>query len=137
MHPDQRLRKSVKGFYAYVGSVLLAMVSPPIADWLVHQPPAATRTLGVIVGVGGWVPLMVIVAHVIRASDEFTQRIHYLSLSISFGVGFVVIASLDWLVRAGFIEPIPYMVLWLAMAVVWVITLFTVKHRLERVPSGS
>src|SRR5262245_247910 len=105
MHPDQRLRKAVKGFYLYLGSVILAMVSPPIADSLVHRSSIAARAIGVIVGVGGWVPLMVMVAQVIRVSDEFTQRIHYLALSISFAFGFVLIATLDWLVRAGFIEP--------------------------------
>src|SRR5438132_11967881 len=100
MHPDQRLRKAVKGFYAYLGSVVLAMVSPPIASSLVHQHSIGPRVLGVVLGVGGWVPLMVLVAYIIRASDEFTQRIHYLALSIAFGFGFVLIAALDWLVRA-------------------------------------
>ena len=57
MHPDQRLRKAVKGFYAYIGSVLAAVVGPAIGMRLVHQPSLASRAAGVAVGVGGWIPL--------------------------------------------------------------------------------
>ena len=132
MHPDQRLRKAVKGFYAYIGSVLAAGAGPIIGMRLVHNDSAALRAVGVAVGFGGWLPLLLLTATLIRATDEFGQRIHYLAMSLAFAGALLLISLLDWLVRAEFIEPVPYMVLWLALAVLWVISLVVAKGRVER-----
>jgi hypothetical protein len=132
MRPDQRLRKAVKGFYAYIGSVLAAVAGPLIGTQLIHQQSPALRAAGVAAGVGGWVPLLLLTAALIRASDEFSQRIHYLALSLAFASGLVLITLADWLVRADFIEPVPYTVVSLALVALWAISLFVAKRRIER-----
>ena len=132
MHPDQRLRKAVKGFYAYIGSVLAAAAGPLIGTQLIHQQSLALRAAGVAIGVGGWVPLILFTAALIRASDEFSQRIHYVALALAFASGLLLISLLEWLVRADFIEPVPYMALSLALIALWAISLFVAKRRIER-----
>jgi hypothetical protein len=132
MHPDQRLRKAVKGFYAYIGSLIAAAAGPIIGERLIHHASLGWRTVGVFVGFGGWVPLILLTAALIRASDEFSQRIHYLALSLAFGSGLILISIVDWLVRAQFIEPLPYMVLDLALVALWAISLFIANRRVER-----
>jgi hypothetical protein len=131
MHPDQRLRKSVQGFYAYIASVLAAGAAPIFAMRLIHHGSPAIRAAGVAVGVCGWIPLLLFTIALIRASDEFVQRIHYLAASLAFAGGLLLIEIVDWLVRAEFIEPVPYTMLWLAMVALWAISLFVVKRRVE------
>jgi hypothetical protein len=132
MHPNQVLRKAVKGFYAYIGSVLAAVAGPLLGTQLIHQQSTALRAAGVAAGVGGWVPLLLLTAALIRASDEFSQRIHYLALSLAFASGLILITLADWLVRADFIEPVPYTVVSLALVALWAISLFIAKRRIER-----
>jgi hypothetical protein len=130
MHPDQRLRKAVKGFYAYIGSVITAGAGPIFGMRLVEHQSPLWRAAGVLVGVGGWIPLLVLTVALIRASDEFAQRIHYLAASLALAGGLLLIAILDWLVRAKFIEPVPYMTLWLSIVALWGISLFVVSRRI-------
>jgi hypothetical protein len=132
MHPDQRLRKAVKWFYSYIGSVLAACAGPIIAMQLVHRDSIVLRAAGVAVGLGAWIPLVLLTLALIRASDEFAQRIHLLAASLAFVGGLFLIALVDWLVRAGFVEPVPYTALWLALAAFWAISLFVAKRRVER-----
>jgi hypothetical protein len=134
MHPGQPLRRAVKGFYAYVGSVVAAIVGPTVGMSLVHHASPGARVVGVALGVGGWVPLMLFTAALIRASDEFSQRIHLLALSLAFAGGLLLIDVLDWLVRAKFMEPVPYMALWLSLTALWVVALVIAKRRVERGP---
>jgi K+ transporter len=137
MHPDQRLRKAVKWFYAYIGSVLAAGAGPIIAMQLVHRDSTVLRAAGVAVGVGAWIPLVLLTLALIRASDELAQRIHLLAASLAFVGGLFLIALVDWLVRAGFVEPVPYTALWLALAAFWAISLFVAKRRVERGSSSK
>src|SRR5438270_5384200 len=109
MHPDPRLRRAVVGFYAYIGAVIMAGVGPAVGTWLVHHDAPPWRAAGVVVGIATWLPLMFFTAWRIRGSDEFLQRIHLLALSLAFAAGLLLVSTLDWLVRAGFIEPVPYM----------------------------
>jgi hypothetical protein len=134
MRPGQHLRKAVKGFYAYIGSVIAAAAGPMIGMSLVHQTSTGARTAGVAIGIGGWIPLMLFTAALIRASDEFSQRIHLLALSLAFAAALVLVDVVDWLVRARFIEPVPYMLLWFGLILLWVIALIVAKRRVERGP---
>ena len=82
--------------------------------------------------------MMLFTAAMIRASDEFSQRIHYLAMSLAFAGALVLISVIDWLVRAHFIEPVPFMAMWLSLAVLWIIALVIAKRRVERGPvSGA
>ena len=137
MHPDQRLRKAVKGFYAYVGSVLAAGAGPIVGMRLVHHDSAALRAVGVAVGFGGWIPLLMFTVAMIRASDEFTQRIHYIAASLAFAGGLLLVDALDWLVRAAFIESVSYMATWFGLIVLWILSLVVAKRRVERGPAAS
>ena len=132
MEPNARFRANVRAFYAYLGSLGVAGVAPIVAGKLVESPSVAARVAGVVIGVGGWLPLMSFTAWAIRRGDEFSRRMHLVAIAWAFAIGLIMIALTDVLVRAHFIEPPPYMILWLAMAIVWVVCLFATKRSYER-----
>jgi hypothetical protein len=132
MHPDERLRRAVKGFYAWLGSLVLAGIGPLVAINLVESGSTAWRVVGVVVGVVAWVPIGLVVAFIIRDGDEFHRRIHLVTLSISFGGALVLISLFDWLVRAEFVSRPQLSVMWLLIAILWVVVLFAVKRFYER-----
>lgn len=132
MHPDDRLKLAVKSFYAYIGAVAFAAVGPIGAASIVDNSDASWRIAGVILGVAAWIPLIVLIAWIIRAGDEFIRRIHLVTLSISFAIGLIIISLIDWLQRADFVRDVPLAVVWVTIAGVWVVTLFSVKHYYER-----
>ena len=129
---NARFRKQIKGFYAYVGAVLFAAIGPIAARSLMDAGTLPTRVVGVVFGTIAWIPLIVIVGIVIHQGDEFIRRIHLVAIAYAFALSLVLIALLDWLARASFIETPELMVVWLVIAVLWVICLFMSKWYFER-----
>jgi hypothetical protein len=130
--PNPQFRRAVKGFYAWLGSLVFAGVAPLLAVRLVDTETTAGRIAGVALGALSWIPMAAVVTVIIRAGDEFQRRIHLVALALSFASALLLLTLLDWLVRADFMRPPRLQVLWLALAVIWVIWLFVVKFRFER-----
>ena len=130
--PNERFRRAVRGFYAWIGSLIFAGVAPLLAIQLIKTGSLAGRVAGVTLGAVSWIPMAAVVAAIIRAGDEFERRIHLVALALSFGSALLLLTALDWLVRADFVRPPPLMAIWLAFTVLWVLWLFVVKRRFER-----
>jgi hypothetical protein len=130
--PNAQFRQAVRGFYAWLASLVFAGVTPLFAIWLINTGTLAGRIVAVVLGSVSWIPMAFVVAWIIRAGDEFQRRIHLVALALAFGSALLLLAMMDWLVRAEFIWRPPLQALWLAFAVIWVIWLFIVKHRFER-----
>jgi hypothetical protein len=132
--PNERFRKIVRGFYAWLGSLLFAGAGPIVAIKLVDTETLAGRIAGVTLGTVSWIPMAVVVAAIIRAGDEFERRIHLVALALSFGSALLLLTLLDWLVRARFMRAPPLIAVWLAIAVLWLIWLVVVKRHFAREP---
>jgi hypothetical protein len=130
--PNERFRKVVRGFYAWLGSLVVAGAGPIVAVKLIDTGTLAGRIAGVTLGAISWIPMAVVVAAIIRAGDEFERRIHLVALALSFGSALLLLTLLDWLVRARFMHAPPLIAVWLALAVLWLIWLVVVKRRFER-----
>jgi len=89
------------------------------------------RITPLIVGVGGFLPVILVYAKSIRMQDEFNQRIHYIALSIAFAVTAAVSYASDLLSWAGFIPQLPSTGLWALMVVIWFVSM-TVTPRFYR-----
>ncbi len=83
----------------------------------------AMRLALVVVGVGGFLPVIFLYAKSIRMQDEFNQRIHYIALSIAFAFIAALSYVSDLLSQAGFTPQIPSTGLWALMVFVWFITM--------------
>ena len=130
---DQRFRRAVRGFYAWLGSLVFAALAPLAAGMLIDTGTPFTRIAGVALGSIGWLPTAWVIVSIIRLGDEFHRRLHLVSLSIAFGASMVALTALDWAVRAEFIRRPPLSLLWVTFAILWLISLFVCKHQFERV----
>jgi hypothetical protein len=88
-----------------------------------HPGSLAMRLALIVVGVGGFLPVIFLYAKSIRMQDEFNQRIHYIALSIAFAFIAALSYLSDLLTQAGFIPQIPSTGLWALMVFVWFITM--------------
>ena len=88
-----------------------------------HPGSFAMRLALVVVGVGGFLPVIFLYAKSIRVQDEFNQRIHYIALSIAFAFIAALSYVSDLLSQAGFTPQIPSTGLWALMVFVWFITM--------------
>jgi hypothetical protein len=107
------------------GAVALWCVTEAIAFGALrhHQHSTAVRVGLVVLGVAGFIPWQLTVAKTIRLQDEFTRRIHLVSLAIAFGVTNLLVFSANLLQYAGFINEVPLMVIWFGMWMVWWVAL--------------
>ena len=93
------------------------------SESLGHPGSFAMRVALVVVGVGGFVPVIFLYAKSIRMQDEFNQRIHYIALSIAFAVIAALSYVSDLLSQAGFIPQIPSTGLWGLMFAIWFVSM--------------
>jgi len=131
---NKQFRRNVRGFYAWLGSLVAAMVLPLVGVRLIDADSASARAAGVVIASLGWVPMTLVIIAIVRAGDEFQRRLHLVALGFSFGVAMLMISTLGWLVRAGFVDYPNLNLLWAAIAAVWVVSLFLVKRYYERNP---
>jgi len=130
---NQRFRRAVRGFYAWLGSLNFATLAPIGASLCIETGTLPGRILGVVLGSVGWLPLVWVIVAIIRAGDEFQRRLYLVSLSVAFGASLVTLTMLDWATRAEFIRRPPLSLLWALFAIVWVVCLLIFKQRFERV----
>jgi len=88
-----------------------------------HFDSPVMRAVLVVIGVGGFLPILFVYAKSIRMQDEFNQRIHYIALSIAFAVVAALSYTSDLLHQAGFIPVIPSTGLWALMLPIWFISM--------------
>ena len=100
-------------------------------QWFGHPGSLAMRTALVVIGVGGFLPVMFVYVKSIRRQDEFNQRIHYIALSIAFAVTAALSYASDLVHQAGFTPEIPSTGLWALMVAVWFVSMI-VTPRLYR-----
>jgi len=60
------------------------------ADWLTKAAGLSTRVALVVVGIGGFLPVVFVYAKSIRMQDEFNQRVHLIALSVAFAAVAVI-----------------------------------------------
>jgi len=132
MEPNARLRKSVRGVYAWLGSLLVALFAALVAERLIESRVVGVRMAGVLVGTVGWIPMILMIVLIVRAADEFARRMHLIAIAAAFTVFLVLLTLLDWLARGQFLEPPPLRVLWLGAAVLYFICILITKRYFER-----
>jgi hypothetical protein len=93
-----------------------------------HDDPPGVRALIVAVAIAGLLPWVLLTAKAIRGEDEFTRQLRYLSLAIAFGITAVASFVVDFLHRARLIEEWPITGLWMAMLVIWTLTMFALSR---------
>jgi hypothetical protein len=81
------------------------------------------RILGVSVAMSGFLLWVYVIGKVIAAQDEFSFRIHLVSIAVTFALTAVASYACDFLEKAGFISGLPLSALWMAMAVTWWISM--------------
>ena len=132
--PNMKFRRGVRMFYAWVGSTVILGVGPILAMRLVESSSTPVRVAGVALGVGSMLPWIWVVAGIIRGSDEFLRRLHLVALAFAFFGSLMLVVVLDWLVRAEFMAPPDFILVWAAFLVIWLVALVVTKRYFERVP---
>jgi hypothetical protein len=132
MEPNAQFRSAVRGFYLWIGSMVVAGAAPLVAIQLVDRGTTLARVAAVVLGVGGMLPWMWVVFSIIRRGDEFVRRLHLIAFGFAFGGALVLLVTLGWLVRADFIDPPDLMLVWLGCLVVWFIAIMGAKRYFER-----
>ena len=132
MDLSARYRKNVRTFYAWIGSMVLLGIGPIVGEKLIHGGSPTERILGVVIAMLAWAPWIYIVIGMIRHGDEFVLRVHLVALSFAFLGIMIVLAGLDWLTRAEFIEPPSFAFVWAGGLVFWLVAILTANHYYQR-----
>jgi hypothetical protein len=122
---EQKLDPNVRllGQVAVTAILWVATFVASKTDRFGHPGSLAMRIALVAVGIGGFLPVVLVYVKSIRMQDEFNQRIHYIALSIAFAVTAVVSYAADLLFQAGFIPQFPSTGLWALMVAIWFVTM--------------
>jgi hypothetical protein len=84
-----------------------------------HSASVGLRATAVIVSVLGFIPWPLATVKLMRMHDEFTRRIQLIAVSIAFAATGLFIFVADVLRRAGFIDYISLMTVFLVMMGTW------------------
>ena len=112
--------------------MLLLAVGTIVATRLIEQGSEAGRVAGVAIGVLCWIPWILVVVRMIRAGDEFALRVHLVGLAIAFFGLMTVLAALDWLTRAEFIETPHLAFIWPVGLLLWFVGIMSANHYYQR-----
>jgi hypothetical protein len=93
-----------------------------------HENSLAMRVALVAIGIAGFLPWVYVSAKAILAQDEFNQRLHFIALSLAFAVTGVASFACDFLRNGGFIPELPVSNLWMAMVVIWWISMLATSR---------
>ncbi len=93
------------------------------ADWLARTDAIWARVALVAVGLGGFLPVVLVYVKSIRMQDEFNQRVHLIGLSVAFAIVAVISYGADLLHQAHFIRQPPSGGVWALMIAVWFVTM--------------
>jgi hypothetical protein len=130
--PNARFRKAVRGFYLWIGALVVAGVGPTVAIRLIHTWTLPGRIAGVVIGTVAWAPMIAVIVSIVRAGDEFQRRLHLVALAFAFAGAVILLTLLDWLDTAHFIERPQLKIVWLGCAAIWLVSLLLVKRHYER-----
>ena len=97
-------------------------------DWLAHPTTMPLRLALVAIGIGGFVPVVLVYAKSIRMQDEFNQRLHLVSLAVAFAITAVVSYAADLLHQAGFIPELPSTGVWALMVAIWFVSMLVTQR---------
>ena len=132
MEANRRLRTAIRNFYFWLGSLFILGLSPIIAGRLIDRGDALSRAGGVLVGIAGSLPWMWAVYLMVRQGDEFARRIHLVAMAAAFVGGLILVSALHWLTEAGFIRPPGFLMVWLALLLLWLVAAIVTKRYFER-----
>jgi hypothetical protein len=132
MDINSRFRRNVRVFYAWLGSMALLVVGPIVAEQLIMGGTTAGRIGAVAIGLGCWVPWVIVVIGMIRNGDEFSFRVHLVALAFAFMGTMMVLAAIDWLTRAHFIEQPPFAFVWPVGMLLWFIGIMGATRHYQR-----
>ena len=134
---NKQFRRNVRGFYLWIGSLVAAGVLPLMGLKLIDTDTLLGRIGGTLLASCGWIPMTLFLIAVIRAGDEFQRRLHLVALGFAFAGAMLLISVLAALVRAGFIHYPDLMLVWTAIAALWLVCLIAVKSYYERSEGGE
>ena len=80
------------------------------------------------IGIAGFLPWVYVVGKSILAQDEFSQRIHFIALSIAFAAIGIGSFACGFLRNAGLVPELPFSDLWIAMVIVWWLSMFATSR---------
>ncbi len=87
-----------------------------------HFPTSiGARASGVALGMIGFISWQLTVFLLVRKRDEFTQRLYLIASAVAFAVTGFFIISCDLLQRAGFIDYVSLMNIWMVMIGSWAV----------------
>ena len=108
-----------------LGGVALWTITSVAAIRIIrHYPGNATiRAAAVALGVLGFIPWQLAMVKLIRTYDEYTRRVYMIAFSISFALTALFVVACDLLQRAGFIDYVSLMTIWMVMVGSWAVAL--------------
>ena len=117
---SNEVSRSLALYLASIG--VWALVTVISYRLLRHYPNSGgLRGLSVALGVLGYIPSQVFVVWLIRHYDEYTRRLYLISFAIAFGVTGLFIVTCNLLQRAGFIDYVSLMTIWMVMIGSWTV----------------
>jgi hypothetical protein len=125
-------RKNIRAFYAWIGSTLLLGAGSVVGELLIDGGSPNERVAGAAFAMLSWIPWILVVIRMLRHGDEFALRVQLVALSCAFLGIMIVLAALDWLTRAAFIEPPPYAFLWPLGLAFWFAGMLMANHHYQR-----
>src|SRR5262245_20272440 len=84
-----------------------------------HPSSVALRLAMVALGAGGFLPWLISIGRLIMAQDEFSLRVHLVAIAITCAITALMLLTGGYLQTAGFLGYVPLQILWVAMGVVW------------------
>src|ERR1051325_2461636 len=108
-----------------LGSIALWALTTMVAYRLLRHYPKASgiRGLAVVIGLLGYIPWQVGVIWLIRHYEEYTRRLYLTAFRIAFAATGLFIVACNLLQRAGFIDYVSLMTIWMVMIGSWAIAL--------------
>lgn len=106
-----------------LGSSLVWAAASVAGLRIIRHFPVSTsaRVGGVALGMLGFISWQVTVFLLVRKRDEFTQRLYLIGSGVAFAVTGFFIISCDLLQRAGFVDSVSLMNIWMVMMGSWAV----------------
>lgn len=125
MPQNEKHNSGLRALGLTLGSVALWAVTSVVAIKIIKHNPGNTglRAMAVVLGVLGFIPWQLAVFKLIRAYDEFTRRVYLIAFSVAFAATGLFVIACDLLQRAGFIDYVSLMTIWLVMVGTWAVAL--------------
>jgi len=122
---EKKLDPSVRRLFRELGVVAFWGVTYASAIQILKHHPQTVwlRGAAVALAIAGFATWLVFTARAIRSENEFTRRIHLVALSIAFAVTALFLFVSDMLQRAGFLDYVSLMTIFMVMLASWWISI--------------